>query len=119
EDNIMGAGGTDFMFGGTDDDIVRGGLGDDVIVGNEGSDVLISGGGSDVYEFFADQFIKGELDVILDFELGQDSVVVVGSTETTYDPLSGFLAVDGTNVAVLEAGLDLTTTVRAGSSVVA
>ena len=119
EDNIMGAGGTDFMFGGLDDDIVRGGLGDDVIVGNEGSDVLISGGGSDVFEFFADQFIVGELDVILDFELGKDAVVVVGSTETTYDPLSGFLAVDGNTVAVLEAGLALDSTIRAGSSVLA
>jgi len=119
EDNIMGAGGTDFMFGGADDDIVRGGLGDDVIVGNEGSDVLISGGGSDIFEFFADQFIVGELDIILDFELGQDAVVVVGSTDTSYDPLSGLLAVDGTTVAVLDAGLDLTTTVRAGSSVLA
>lgn len=119
EDNIMGAGGTDFMFGGVGDDIVRGGLGDDVIVGNEGSDVLISGGGSDVFEFFADQFIGGELDVILDFELGKDTVVVVGSTETTYDPLSGFLAVDGNTVAVLEAGLALNSTIRSGSSVLA
>lgn len=119
EDNIMGAGGTDFMFGGVDDDIVRGGRGDDVIVGNEGSDVLISGSGSDIFEFFSDQFIAGELDVVLDFELGQDAIVVVGSTDTTYDALSGFLAVDGNNVAVLEAGLDLTTTIREGSSVLA
>ena len=98
---------------------MRGGLGDDVIVGNEGSDVLISGGGSDIYEFFADQFIAGELDVILDFELGQDAIVVVGSTETMYDSLSGFLTVDGATVAVLEAGLDLSTTIRSDSSVVA
>ncbi|MEO1392179.1 MAG: calcium-binding protein [Cyanobacteria bacterium J06634_5] len=118
-DNIMGAAGTDFMFGGTDDDIVRGGAGDDVIVGNEGSDVLIGGSGSDIFEFFSEQFVAGELDVILDFELGQDSIVVVGSTDTNYDPLSGLLAVDGTDVAVLEAGLELTTTLRTGSSVLA
>ncbi|MEO0708823.1 MAG: M10 family metallopeptidase C-terminal domain-containing protein, partial [Cyanobacteria bacterium J06649_5] len=113
------AAGTDFMFGGTNDDIVRGGAGDDVIVGNEGSDVLIGGSGSDIFEFFSDQFVAGELDVILDFELGQDSIVVVGSTDTNYDPLSGLLAVDGTDVAVLEAGLELTTTLRTGSSVLA
>ncbi|MEM8807747.1 MAG: calcium-binding protein [Cyanobacteria bacterium P01_G01_bin.38] len=118
-DNIMGAEGTDFMFGGTGDDIVRGGLGDDVVVGNEGSDLLISGGGSDIFEFFADQFISGDLDVLLDFEAGQDAIVVVGSTDVSYDALSGFLAVDGTNVAVLEAGLSLDTVSRAGSAVIA
>ena len=118
-DNIMGAEGTDFMFGGLDDDIVRGGEGDDVIVGNEGSDVLIGGSGSDIYEFFADQFVAGDLDVVLDFELGQDSVVVVGSTDVSYDALSGLLAVDGTEVAALASGLDLTLNMRAGSAVLA
>ncbi|MGF1515896.1 MAG: hypothetical protein ACFB5Z_19665 [Elainellaceae cyanobacterium] len=119
DDNLQGAKGTDFVFGGLGDDIVRGGLGDDVVVGNEGSDLLISGGGSDVYEFFADQFLEGDLDILLDFEAGEDQVVVVGSTDVSYDALSGFLNVDGTDVAVLQAGLDLDAFSRAGSTVVA
>ncbi|HHP7230825.1 MAG TPA: calcium-binding protein [Xenococcaceae cyanobacterium] len=118
DDNIMGAEGTDFMFGGLGDDIVRGGAGDDVVVGNEGSDVLISGTGSDIYEFFADQFVAGDIDVILDFELGQDAIVVVGSTDVSYEAASGLLSVDGLEVAALEAGLDATTLIRENSTVI-
>ncbi|NEN94294.1 MAG: calcium-binding protein [Moorea sp. SIO3I7] len=118
DDNIMGAGGTDFVFGGLGDDIVRGGLGDDVVVGNEGSDVLISGGGSDIYEFFADQFLEGDLDIILDFEVGSDAIVVVGSTDVSYDAFTGFLSVDGSEVAVLNRGLDIDVFTRTNSAVV-
>ena len=117
-DNIMGAEGTDFMFGGAGDDIVRGGAGDDVVVGNEGSDVLISGEGSDIYEFFADQFVEGDLDVILDFEIEQDAIVVVGSTDVDYNVQTGLVSVDGLEVASLEAGLDLDVLTREDSSVI-
>ena len=117
-DNIMGAEGTDFMFGGTGDDIVRGGEGDDVVVGNEGSDVLISGGGSDIYEFFADQFIEGDLDVILDFEIDQDAIVVIGSTDVNYNAQTGLVSVDGLEVASLNAGLNLDVLIREDSSVI-
>lgn len=118
DDNIMGAEGTDFMFGGLGDDVVRGGLGDDVIVGNQGSDLLISGGGSDVYEFFADQFEQGDFDIILDFEVGKDSILVVGSTDAVYDAATGLLSVDGSEVAELSAGLDIDTIARDNSSVI-
>ena len=118
-DNIMGAEGTDFMFGGMGDDIVRGGKGDDVVVGNEGSDVLISGEGSDIYEFFADQFIAGDLDVILDFEIDRDAIVVIGSTDVDYNAQTGLVSVDGLEVASLAAGLALDVTIREDSSVIA
>ena len=117
-DNIMGAEGTDFMFGGTGDDIVRGGEGDDVVVGNEGSDVLISGEGSDIYEFFADQFIEGDKDIILDFEIDQDALVVIGSTDVDYNAQTGLVSVDGMDVASLDAGLDLDVLIREDSSVI-
>ena len=119
DDNIMGAEGTDFMFGGMGDDIVRGGAGDDVVVGNEGSDVLISGEGSDIYEFFADQFVEGDVDVILDFEIDRDSLVFIGSTEVAYNDQTGLVSVDGTEVISLEAGLTLDVLVREDSSVIA
>ena len=118
-DNIMGAEGSDFMFGGTGDDIVRGGQGDDVVVGNEGSDVLISGEGSDIYEFFADQFIEGDLDVILDFEIDRDALVFIGNTDVSYNAQTGLVSVDGMEVVSLEAGLDLDVTIREDSSVIA
>ena len=117
-DNIMGAEGTDFMFGGMGDDIVRGGEGDDVVVGNEGSDILISGEGSDIYEFFADQFVEGDVDIILDFEIERDALVVIGSTNVDYNAQTGLVSVDGAEVASIEAGLDLDVLTRADSSVI-
>ncbi|BAY84826.1 hypothetical protein NIES267_43230 [Calothrix parasitica NIES-267] len=116
-DNIMGAEGTDFMFGGFGDDVVRGGLGDDVVVGNQGSDLLIGGGGSDVFEFFADQFEAGDFDILLDFEKGEDSILIVGTNDAAYDVATGLLSVDGSEVAILAAGLDLNITPAASTVV--
>lgn len=118
DDNLQGGAGDDFMFGNDGDDIVRGGAGDDVIVGGPGSDIAISGSGSDIFEFFADQFTAGELDIIRDFEFGSDSIVVVGSTDVSYDDPSGTLSVDGLEVATLEAGLGLEVLTRENSAVV-
>lgn len=116
-DNIIGAEGTDFLFGGMGDDIVRGGAGDDVVVGNEGSDLAISGEGADVYEFFADQFVEGERDILLDFEDGMDSVVIVGSTDVSYDQSSGLISVDGSDFILANGAPDLSVITRADSSV--
>ena len=121
EDNLNGAGGSDFIFGGTGDDIVRGGTGDDVVVGGVGADLAIGGAGADVFEFFAFQFEADQaFDVIQDFEAGLDSIVVVGSTDTTFDPVSGIVSVDGADVISLTAGLDdLEVVTRENSTVIA
>lgn len=118
DDNLQGAAGNDFVFGNDGDDIVRGDEGDDVVVGGKGSDVLLSGSGTDVYEFFADQVIEGEFDLIRDFELGADSIVVVGSTNVDYDAQSGILSIDGIEAAGLTPNLDLDVLTRTNSSVV-
>jgi|GEM_PF-2797824 len=118
DDNLQGAGGNDFVFGNDGDDILRGDEGDDVVVGGKGSDVLLSGPGTDVYEFFADQVVEGDFDLIRDFELGSDSIVVVGSTNVDYNAQSGILSIDDIQVANLTAGLDLDVLTRSNSSVV-
>ena len=118
DDNLQGAAGNDFVFGNDGDDIVRGDEGDDVVVGGKGSDVLLSGSGTDVYEFFADQVVEGEFDLIRDFEFGSDSIVVVGSTNVDYNEQSGILSIDGIEAASLAAGLDLDVLTRSNSSVV-
>ncbi len=107
DDNVSGTGGADFLFGGLGNDLVRGGTGDDLVVGSEGADLLVGGDGSDIFEFFANQFTPGELDIILDFEPEADALVIVGSTDISYDPISGLLSVDGREVVSLAADLDL------------
>ena len=118
DDNIQGADGNDFVFGNGGDDVVRGDSGDDVLVGGPGSDLAIGGPGSDVFEFFADQFAEGETDIIRDFELGIDSILVVGSTDVAFDNSAGILSVDGLDVATVGPGLSLEVLTRANSSVV-
>ena len=116
DDNIQGAGGNDFLFAGAGDDIVRGDAGDDVVVGQEGSDVAIGGTGSDIFEFFASQFTSGETDVILDFMTDDDAIVIVGSTDVTYDAVSGLVSVDGVEVIEAAPGLQVEVVTRANSS---
>ncbi|MGF1479679.1 MAG: calcium-binding protein [Cyanophyceae cyanobacterium] len=121
-DNFNGAGGTDFVFGGFGDDIVRGGTGDDVVVGNEGSDLAISGEGADVYEFFASQFVEGETDTLLDFDLGSDSIVIVGSTDVSVSNVGGttLLSIDEFENAIafrLDATDSLNVVTRTNSTV--
>ena len=118
DDNLQGGAGNDFVFGNDGDDIVRGDEGDDVVVGGLGSDLAIGGPGSDVFEFFASTVVEGEIDIIRDFEFGFDSIVVVGSTEVSYDDQSGTLLVNGMEAAILTAGLDLNVLTRSNSAIV-
>jgi Ca2+-binding RTX toxin-like protein len=116
-DNINGAKGDDFLFSGEGDDLLRGGEGDDLLIGGEGDDLLIGGKGSDIFEFFANQFTPGKTDVIIDFGIGDDSLVIIGSTDISYESSSGLLSVNGSEVVSLQAGLDLNIVTGETSSV--
>lgn len=72
-DRISGDGGNDRLFGGDARDVIVGGAGRDLIVGGEGRDVVNGGLGADtfVYETAADSRAGG-IDLIRDFETGQD-----------------------------------------------
>ena len=119
DDNIQGSFGDDFLFGGLGDDIVRGDAGDDVLVGQEGSDIAIGGEGADTFEFFADQFSAGELDTILDFEVDADQIAIVGSTDVTYNSVTGLVSVDGVEVIEVTADLNVEVFARGNSSIIA
>ncbi|NEO98786.1 MAG: calcium-binding protein [Symploca sp. SIO2E9] len=107
DDHLAGFGGNDLLLGGLGDDVLQGDLGNDIIIGNQGSDLIYGGQGRDVFKFFANEFIEGELDVVLDFEQGLDSLIIIGSADVTYESNSGLLSVDGTEVAVIDTGLEL------------
>ena len=116
DDNIQGGAGADFVFGGFNDDIVRGDEGDDVLVGQQGSDIAIGGAGSDIFEFFADQFSVGEVDTILDFDVDRDAIVIVGSTDVSYDSVTGLVSVDGNELIEVAPNLEAEVVTRANSS---
>lgn len=71
KDKLFGDDGDDKLFGGSGDDVLNGGNGNDTLVGQKGSNKLFGGEGKDTFEI---QNQKGELDVIQDFQKGQDII---------------------------------------------
>ena len=80
-DRMRGGTGRDTLAGGSGDDDLRGGDGADTLYGNQGQDRLDGGTGDDVLRggTLADTFVfaaGGGRDVIEDFELGQDRLLL-------------------------------------------
>lgn len=64
------------------DDYLKGGSGDDLFIGGAGKDVMYGGRGSDTFQF--SKFAKaGDVDYILDFELGTDNLSFLAGTTIT------------------------------------
>ena len=72
DNSLIGTGADDMIAGGMGDDTVNGGAGDDMIADGSGTDRLTGGAGSDVFVLGAD----GEIDRILDFQRGTDSILM-------------------------------------------
>ncbi|NBB17591.1 hypothetical protein GVN21_19695 [Caulobacter sp. SLTY] len=69
---VVGGAGADGLFGGSRDDRLAGGGGNDYIVGGFGADTLSGGAGADTFHIVP----AGGKDVILDFTVGQDILMV-------------------------------------------
>lgn len=81
-DRLTGTDGADLITGGEDRDRLEGGDGADVLIGDDGNDRLIGGNGSDIFVFGADARDGGrDRDIILDFELGVDALVLEAGAE--------------------------------------
>jgi len=50
--------------------------------------------------------------------VGSDALVIVGTTDASYDNATGFLSVDGVEVATLDPGLGLDVLTRGNSAVI-
>lgn len=94
-----------------------GGAGDDIINGGGGSDVLVGGAGNDTFVF--SDLLEGTVDTILDFNVREDKIALLGhmfaslddvKAHVHYDNTTGYLTYDkdGASVhfATLQAGLD-------------
>lgn len=106
-DTLIGGRGNDKLFGGDGRDDLDGGRGRDVLSGGNGRDTLEGGRGGDSFVF-----IQGEtgFDIIEDFGLGNDEIVLVGFGDSAElrlrdDDDDTTLLVNGDKVAVLE-GVD-------------
>ncbi|MGB3401766.1 MAG: calcium-binding protein [Microcoleaceae cyanobacterium] len=107
DDVLDGGNGADRLYGGFGNDIVIGGTGDDTLKGGFGDDTLDGGKGADSFIFGPDSGV----DTIIGFTPGQDQIVFEGidadAVDVTYDAASGSLSIDGEEIAILDAGLDV------------
>ena len=80
---LLTANAPDFLYGDAGNDAVVGGNGADFIDGGTGNDVLAGFAGADQFAFLADQ---SGVDIINDFEVGQDVAVLSGFADD-FNPL--------------------------------
>lgn len=73
DDILYGDDGNDTLFGNNGRDILNGGSGDDLLVGNDAADTLTGGAGSDRFAYTT---IRDTGDMIMDFQVGIDQVVL-------------------------------------------
>lgn len=98
-ENVVGSRGNDQIIGGGKDNLLEGGAGDDEIDGGDGSDILYgdyaadnsgNNSGSDTFIFTNDDGSDGlshGQDVIMDFELGRDTIDLSDTEVRDYDDL--------------------------------
>ncbi|MBW4614596.1 MAG: hypothetical protein KME21_15235 [Desmonostoc vinosum HA7617-LM4] len=67
DDALYGSRGNDKLYGGWDDDLLNGGRGSDILCGGDGYDKFVFNR--------QDSLLKGEYDVIRDFQVGIDKIV--------------------------------------------
>ncbi|TCP61638.1 hemolysin type calcium-binding protein [Rhodovulum bhavnagarense] len=119
-DTIHGGSGDDFLTGGGRDDIIRGGAGNDTLSGGDGNDTLVGGAGADQFNFNFDALAHLRIDMIEDFEVGVDSLLLRGvdnggngaqgsldALEMTQIAGGVRIAYDGHRIDILGEGLTL------------
>ena len=85
DDVIYGLGGNDTLDGRGGNDIIFGGDGDDTLTGGSGNDTLSGGEGFDDFRFDPSNENEG-LDVITDFTVGEDTIVLRAQDVLEADP---------------------------------
>ena len=121
-----GGDGNDILIGGSADDILIGGNGADLLIGGGGNDILNGGLGADIF-LFRPSFVG--VSVIGDFNADEDMLQFqqdmlpqsrMGSADAmrdsiTYNSSNGAIAIDGVQIATLEApvgGFDINSNVE-------
>jgi Ca2+-binding RTX toxin-like protein len=104
---LNGQAGDDILLGGAGADVMRGGAGNDALVGGRGNDVLTGGEGADSFIFDIGSAYRQSAigkDVIKDFTIGQDKIVL---DQTTFGNISksDFAIVASDNAAATSSKL--------------
>lgn len=83
DDTVFGGHGNDTIAGGAGNDNLFGGAGNDRIAGSSGSETLFGGSGRDIFFYNnLNNSFEGEVDLIGDFEVGNDRLFFGGFSQT-------------------------------------
>ena len=106
DDFLSGGAGHDRLLGGGGHDRIAGGAGDDFVAGGQGDDILSGGRGAD--RFFFDPSRNGEGDdVIRDFDLARDRIVLEAADVIAATPgIAELIVANGGDAAAVFAALD-------------
>ncbi|MEH2359012.1 calcium-binding protein [Nostoc sp.] len=118
-DSLDAGQGNDTLDGGSGNDRLYGGLGNDILTGSSGNDVLVGGGGKDTFIFKkADTYLRKDFDVIKDFQVGIDKIVLDGWGYTNTSFKLGSIITDSKDGAVfkLDSSLNQETILISGVS---
>lgn len=72
-----GGRGNDYIHGGPGDDFIGADRGNDVVRGGKGSDRVRGAENSDVFQFHRVDYVANETDIVEDFNIRQDSLLIV------------------------------------------
>ncbi len=98
DDILRGDNGDDVLSGSEGDDELRGGNGDDELRGDDGDDVLRGGSGNDTFLFGVSAL--DDVDMIVDFRSGSDTILLEDGLENTA------INIDGDNLVLTIADGD-------------
>lgn len=84
-ENAIGGLGNDLLIGNSTANILRGGDGNDTLFGGLGADVLFGGEGEDIFVFNSQLDKKSNVDVIKDFSVGEDLMVLDKAIFSAFD----------------------------------
>lgn len=106
DDRLRGEVGADTIIGGNGDDTIAGGSGRDEIEGGRGDDIMRGGAAGDSFFFNPNRENEGN-DLIVDFRLGRDKVVLNAADVIEATPgLADFVLANGGDTASVIGALD-------------
>jgi hypothetical protein len=110
-DILEGGDGNDTLIARDGNDSLNGGGGDDRLIVAEGNNTLTGGSGRDIFQFnITEDDSETRINRITDFRPGEDRIIINGdreTAETSYDPETGIVSLDGRAIAQLNTGLTI------------
>jgi Ca2+-binding RTX toxin-like protein len=98
-DTVFGGTGNDTVLGGQGSDILFGEGGNDLMLGDLGADILIGGAGNDTFWFHPGRSPASVPDIVDDFDLNGDDLLVLGGAATA----TNFLNTGGSSATLGDA----------------